>query len=95
MRDEHDVAGTQLMAGGGDALLHLRHRDRVGVGLLPGVDSDARGEEPIKRQLVDRRRGRSLDRRVVVPRRVDVGAGVSAGRDLPAPRRCASRGEAP
>ena len=42
------------------------------------VEHDARREEPLQRQLVDRLRRLAADRRVVVPGRVDVGRVVGA-----------------
>ena len=77
---EDDVARAQRVARVGDALLHLIAGDRIAVGLRARVDHDARPVEPVEGQLVDRRRRRAGDARVVVPRRVEVGRCVRADR---------------
>ena len=77
---EHDVARLELVVGGRDGGLHLLSRDCVAVRLAGEIDADSATEEPLERKLVDRRRRRSCDRRVVVVGGVDVGRVVRAER---------------
>jgi hypothetical protein len=54
--DENGVAGLELLAAGGNPVLHLREADGVAAGLLVCVDDDAGPEELLERELFDRLR---------------------------------------
>ena len=69
---EHDVERRKRVSGLCERGLRVRHRHRVAVSLRGHVEHDARTEEPLERELIDRLRALPADRRVVVPRRVDV-----------------------
>ena len=73
----HDLARAERGAGALDGGGQLVRLDPIARLVAPQVDDDAGREEVLELELVDRPRGPALGGRVVVPRRVDVGARVS------------------
>jgi len=79
--DQDDVERLDVAVQARERVVDLRDGDRVAVLLVGEVEHHAGRVKPLERQLVDGQRALAGDRRVVVPRRVDVRGVVGAEAD--------------